>query len=209
MNAKVFQVSIFGTKATGIDMGEEITKYFSYHLGKQVHLLYIGGTGQREIPGAVYLPKHKIRALSIAVNDKLQPQRLRFADAAPLLVTSTASEEDARRRLPPSVRGEDVIVRFRPNIHVDVGDEQKPYEEDNWNMLTVRSKSDPAQEVSIRCLFRTTRCLSLNADLAKGTMITTNRQLYGLLAKDRRVNPAHPRKSECSQWAQCLVLTLR
>lgn len=193
MNAEVFHVSIFGTKAPGINMGEEASKFFSHHLQKEVRLLYIGGTGQREIPGAVFMPKQKYRALHIAVNDKLQPQRIRFADAAPLLVTSTASEQDARRRLPPSARGEDVIVRFRPNIHIDVGTEQGPYEEDSWNMLTVRSKMDPSQEVSIRCLFRTVRCLSLNADLGTGAMVNTNRQLYGLLAKDRRVNELFPR----------------
>ncbi|EME81782.1 uncharacterized protein MYCFIDRAFT_78781 [Pseudocercospora fijiensis CIRAD86] len=200
-NAPVYQVSIFGTKAPGIDMGEEVSKYFTFHLGKPVRLLYIGGTGQREIPGAVFMPKHKYRALSIAVNDKLQPQRVRFADAAPILVTSSASEEDARRRLPPSARGEDVIVRFRPNIHVDVGNEAAPYDEDQWDLLTVRSKADPAQEVSIRCLFRCVRCLSLNADLAKGSMINTNRQLYGLLAKDRRVNDLFPHKPVFGQYA--------
>lgn len=193
-NADVFHVSIFGTKAQGIDMGTEASEYFSHHLGKPVRLLYIGGNGQREIPGAVFMPKHKYRALSIAVNDKLQPQRVRFADAAPLLITSSASEEDARQRLPPSARGEDLIVRFRPNIHIDVDGEVEPYDEDRWDLLTIRSKMDSAQEVSVRCLFRTVRCLSLNADLAKGSMITTNRQLYGLLAKDRRVNELFPRE---------------
>ncbi|KAK4501632.1 hypothetical protein PRZ48_007441 [Zasmidium cellare] len=201
VNNDVFQVSIFGTMADGIDMGPEAAKFFSFHLKKEVRILYIGGTGQREIPGAMFMPKQKYRALSMRVNDKLQPQRIRFADAAPLLVTSSASEEDARRRLPPSARGEDVIVRFRPNIHVDVGDEQEPYEEDSWTMLTARSKSDPTQEVSIRCLFRTVRCLSLNADLSKGTMINTNRQLYGLLAKDRRVNELFPHKPVFGQYA--------
>ncbi|SMR56776.1 unnamed protein product [Zymoseptoria tritici ST99CH_3D1] len=200
-NAEVYQVSIFGTKAPGIDMGEEVSKFFSFHLGKEVRLLYIGGTGQREIPGAVFMPKHKYRALSIAVDDKLQPQRIRFADAAPLLITSTASENEARRRLPPSGRGEDVIVRFRPNIHVDVGDEQQPFDEDSWDMLKIRSIADQAQEVSVRCLFRTVRCLSLNVDLAKGAMINTNRQLYGLLARDRRVNELFPHKPVFGQYA--------
>ncbi|EME42873.1 hypothetical protein DOTSEDRAFT_72348 [Dothistroma septosporum NZE10] len=200
MNAEVFQVSIFGTKAEGIDMGPEASRFFSYHLNyDDVRLLYIGGSGQREIPGAVLIKKN--RALSIAVNDKLQPQRIRFADAAPLLVTSTASEEEARRRLPPSGRGEDVIVRFRPNIHVDVADDEPAFGEDSWNMLTVRSKVDSTQQVSIRCLQRCVRCLSLNADLAQGRMITTNRQLYGLLAKDRRVNELFPHKPVFGQYA--------
>jgi uncharacterized protein YcbX len=172
-------------------MGELVSQYFSYHLKFPVRLLYIGGSGQREIPGSVYMPKH-YSALSVSVNDKFQPQRLRFADAAPLLLTTTASEEDARRRLPPAARAEDVIIRFRPNVHVDTGEEQEPYGEDGWSMLAIRSQSDREQEVSVRCLFRTVRCLSLNADLTKGGMIATNRQLYGLLAKDRRVNEKFP-----------------
>ena len=193
MSAQTFQVSIFGTKATGIDMGEDVSRYFSHHLKMPTRLLYIGGSGQREIPGAAFLPKH-YQSISVSVNDKLQPQRLRFADAAPLLITSTASEEDARRRLPPIARGEDVIVRFRPNIHVDVGNELDPYDEDSWNMLAIRSKADPTQYLSQRCLFRTTRCLSLNADLSRGGMTATPQQLYGLLMKDRRVNDKFPRE---------------
>ena len=175
-------------------MGEDVSRYFSHHLKQPTRLLYIGGSGQREIPGAAFVPKFS-EAVSVSVNDKLQPQRIRFADAAPLLITSTASEEDARRRLPPIARTEDLIVRFRPNIHVDVGSEQKPYDEDSWNMLAIKSQADPAQEVSVRCLFRTVRCLSLNVDLSKGGMISTPQQLYGLLMKDRRVNEKFPRKS--------------
>ena len=192
-SAATHPVKIFGTVAIGVDMGEDVARYFSHHLKQPTRLLYIGGNGQREIPGSVFAQKNT-PSISVSVNDKLQPQRLRFADAAPLLITSTASEEDARRRLPPVARGEDVIVRFRPNLHVDVGSEQKPYEEATWDMLAIRSQADPAQEVSVRCLFRTVRCLSLNADLSKGGMIATPQQLYGLLMKDRRVNDKFPRK---------------
>lgn len=193
--ARTYQVVIFGTKATGIDMGDIIGRYFSQHLQRPVRLLYIGGNGQREIPGAVMDDEGR-ESISISVNEKLAPQRIRFADSAPLLITTTASEEDARRRLPPAARGEDLIVRFRPNLHVDVRTEQAPYDEDTWNMLAIKSKVDPVQEVSVRCLFRTTRCLSLNADLSKGGMSATPQQLYGLLMKDRRVNEKFPR--ECS-----------
>ena len=155
------------------------------------------------------MPKH-YSALSVSVNDSFQPQRLRFADAAPLLLTTTASEEDARRRLPPLARGEDVIIRFRPNVHVDTNEEQEPYGEDGWSMLSIRSQADREQEVSVRCLFRTVRCLSLNADLTKGGMIATNRQLYGLLAKDRRVNEKFPSECPCLATSQSsLKLTIR
>ncbi|KAF2765962.1 hypothetical protein EJ03DRAFT_354399 [Teratosphaeria nubilosa] len=200
LNAPTYEVSIFGTKAPGIDMGEEAASFFTHHLGQPTRLLYIGGSGQREIPGAVYIPK-QYNAISVSVNDKLQPQRIRFADAAPILITSTASEEDARRRLPPQVRGEDLIVRFRPNIHVNTGREVVPYDEDNWGMLAIKSQADPEQEISVRCLFRCVRCLSLNADLANGRMITTNRQMYGLLARDRRVNEKFPHKPVFGQYA--------
>lgn len=199
LDKPVYQVSIFGTKAPGIDMGEEAASYFSFHLGITARLLYIGGNGQREIPGAVFTKQY--RSLSISVNDKMAPQRIRFADAAPLLITSTASEEDARQRLPPSARSEDLIKRFRPNIHVDVADELPAYDEDHWNMLAIRSSIDHEQEVSVRCLFRTVRCLSLNVDLKKGGMIRPNQQLYGLLAKDRRVNSSAPHKPVFGQYA--------
>jgi len=192
LSARTYQVIIFGTKATGIDMGDKVAQYFSHHLGRDVKLLYIGGNGQREVPGAVF--KEERQSISISVNERMQPQRIRFADSAPFLITSTASEEDARRRLPRSARGGDVIVQFRPNIHIDIGDHGRPYDEDTWNMLAIRSRTDPAQEVTVRCLFRTVRCLSLNADLAKGGMSATPQQLYGLLMKDRRVNEKFPRK---------------
>lgn len=195
--AATFRVSIFGTQAPGIDMGDSIAAYFSHHLNLHVRLLYIGGNGQREIPGAVF--KAPTESVSWSVNDKLLPQKIRFADASPLLITSTASEEDARRRLPLAARGGDVILRFRPNIHVDVGDEQAPYEEDGWGMLAIRSQLNADLEVSVRCLFKAVRCLSLNADLVNGGMCATPEQLYGLLMKDRRVNEKLPRKCGVSE----------
>jgi hypothetical protein len=105
---------------------------------------------------------------------------------------TTASEEDARRCLQRITRAEDVIIRFLPNVHVDTNNEREPYGEDGWSMLAIQSQADGEQEVSIRCLFCTIRCLCLNAELTKGSMIVINRQLYGLLAKDGRVNEKFP-----------------
>ncbi|OCT50812.1 hypothetical protein CLCR_07275 [Cladophialophora carrionii] len=198
---KTFEVSIFGTTAIGIDLGEEAAAFFSKHLDQDVRLLSIGGTGRREIPGAAYIPSQR-SALSLALQEGLQPQRIRFADAAPLLITSTASEEDARSRLPPAHQDEDVIIRFRPNIHIDVKTQLPPYDEDNWSSLLVRSHSDEAQEVTIKCIFRTVRCLSLNVDPDTGEMIQRERQLYGLLASDRRVNDKFPRTTDKPVFGQ-------
>ncbi|KAI1617885.1 hypothetical protein EDD36DRAFT_15068 [Exophiala viscosa] len=197
---KTYEVSIFGTTAIGIDLGEEPANFFSKHIGQDVRLLSIGGTGRREIPGAAYVPSEH-NALSLALREGLQPQRIRFADAAPLLITSTASEEDARSRLPKEWQHEDVIVRLRPNIHIDVKGQLPPYDEDNWSSLLVRSQADEAQEVTIKCIFRTVRCLSLNADPETGEMIHRSRQLYGLLASDRRVNDKFPHKPVFGQYA--------
>jgi hypothetical protein len=105
---------------------------------------------------------------------------------------TTASEEDARRRLQRIARAEDVIIRFRPNVHVGTNNEQEPYGEDGWSMLAICSQADGEQRISVRYLFRTVRCLSQDANLTKGGMIAISRRLYKLLAKDRRVGDKFP-----------------
>ncbi|KAF1354609.1 hypothetical protein BDV97DRAFT_365865 [Delphinella strobiligena] len=199
MKSESYRVSIFGTTALGADMGDESAHWFSKHLGKPVRLLFIAGSGQREIPGAAYM-LNKVTALSLAVHENVQPQRIRFADAAPLLITSSASERDARARLQQTSQSEDIILRFRPNIHVDGGPSLPAYDEDKWSMLTILP-SQEGRQVFIRCIFKTPRCLSLNVDLKLGGMVGSNRQLYGLLAKDRRVNSAFPHKPVFGQCA--------
>lgn len=199
LGAKTYQVSVFGTTAIGVDVGDDVAKFFSTHLQADVRLLFIGGTGRREIPGAAYVGK-RTDALTLALEEGLRPQRIRFADAAPLLVTSTASEHDARMRLPPEARNEDIIQRLRPNIHVDVQDSLPAYDEDRWSTLTVSSE-DGSRPVTIKCIFNCVRCLSLNADPDTGNMIPRQRQLYGLLARDRRINPRFPHKPVFGQYA--------
>jgi uncharacterized protein YcbX len=188
-----YRVSIFGTSAIGIDMGQEAASFFSRHIGTQVRLLYIGGSGRREIPGAAYTP-NQLQPLSLALRDGMQPQRIRFADAAPLLITSTASEQEARSRLPKDYQGEDLILRLRPNIHIDVKSLVPPFDEDEWASLSIHPCDGDSPILTVRCIFRCVRCLSLNADPDTGGMISRDRQLYGLLAKDRRVNKSFPRK---------------
>ena len=194
LTSKSYRVSVFGTSAIGVDAGPEAASFFSCHLGRSVLLLFIGGSGCRDIPGAAYVP-NQVNALSLALAEGLQLQRIRFADAAPLLVTSSASELNAKARLMPDSREEDIILRLRPNIHVDVQGLVPAWDEDNWSTLIVDTGRNSQQEVTIKCIFRTVRCLSLNADPESGAMAPRNRQLYGLLAKDRRVNTKFPRES--------------
>jgi uncharacterized protein len=200
LGAKSYQVSVFGTTAIGVDVGDEVASFFSTRLHADVRLLFIGGTGRREIPGAAYVGKQG-DALTLALEEGLRPQRIRFADAAPLLVTSTASERDALLRLPPEYRKEDVIQRLRPNIHIDVHNSLPAYDEDNWSTLSVATASNGSHVVTIKCIFNCVRCLSLNADPDTGQMVERRRQLYGLLASDRRINTRFPHKPVFGQYA--------
>ncbi|KAH9884844.1 hypothetical protein F4778DRAFT_761910 [Xylariomycetidae sp. FL2044] len=200
LQSKSYKLSIFGTRADGIDVGDGSAKFFSQHLGMSVRLLYISGSGSREIPGIAYVPQ-LLSPLTVRAGENLQPQKIRFADAAPLLITSSASEEDARSRLPAASQDEDVIIRFRANLHVDVGPQTRPYDEDDWKELTIFSSDGSVEKATIQCIFRTPRCLSLNANLKTGTMAAREQQMYGLLARDRRVNSAFPHKPVFGQYA--------
>jgi len=193
LDAKTFQLSIFGTTAIGIDMGEGAATFFTEHLGSGVRLVFIGGSGRREIPGSRFA-RDWLDAESLGLEEEFRLQRVKFADAAPLLITSTASEREARGRLREDDRDEDIILRFRPNVHIDVKDVLPPYDEDNWHTLSIRRASSSDCQVTVNCVYQCVRCLSINADLSTGGMVNRDRQLYGLLARDRRINEAFPRR---------------
>ncbi|KAH6976852.1 hypothetical protein EDB80DRAFT_826759 [Ilyonectria destructans] len=199
-DSKTFELNIWGTCAVGIDIGDTPAEFFSGHLAMPVRLLFIGGEGRREIPGAAFI-QNRLGPLVAQSDDRPRSQGLRFADAAPFLVTSVASEVEARSRLPMCDQAEDIILRFRPNIHIDGGPDMQPFEEDFWKQLTVCSGSHEAKKAIIRCIFKTPRCLSLNVDLVTGKTAPRARQLYGLLAQDRRVNSAFPHKPVFGQYA--------
>ena len=197
--SRSYTVSIFGTVAAGIDMGDDVAAFFGGHLGLNVRMLFIGGSGRREIPGAAFIST-QASALPFRSRGAAPAQGIRFADAAPFLVTSSASEDDARSRLPPHSRSEDVIIRFRPNIHIAVDNGTRPFDEDDWKELAVFSNDEDTRKATIHCIFRTARCLSLNADLKTGGAACRNEQLYGLLARDRRVNTVFPRKHNSCRY---------
>ena len=124
-------------------------------------------------------------------------KNVRMHDGEPLLITTTSSEEDARARLPEECRSEDVLSRFRTNIHVDTSNEVEfaPYAEDGWEKLVVYTHAEGLEEqVELDVVFRTPRCQSLNVDFLTGGLMKTDEQLYKLLVKDRRVNPKFPMK---------------
>ncbi|KAH7196363.1 uncharacterized protein B0J16DRAFT_313 [Fusarium flagelliforme] len=189
--SRTYTVNVAGTEATGIDMGEVPASFFSKHLGQSIRLLFIGGDGSREVPGAADLESGVARP----------GQRVRFADAAPFLITSSSSESEARSRLPLSCQSEDVILRFRPNIHIAVSHDTPAFDEDHWRQLVVTSSYDKSSKAFICCMCHTTRCLSLNADLATGRGVCREQQLFGLLARDRRISSTSPNRPVFGRYA--------
>ncbi|KAL7757393.1 hypothetical protein ACKLNR_011920 [Fusarium oxysporum f. sp. zingiberi] len=184
--SRTYTVNIAGTSAIGIDMGDVPASFFCKHLGQSIRLLFIGGDGSRPVPGTADLEPSMGNP----------GQRVRFADAAPFLLTSSSSENEARSRLPPSCQADDIILRLRPNIHIDVGKDTPAFDEDNWRQLTVASEVHGPSKAFIRCMSQTTRCLSLNADLETGGGVSREKQLFGLLARDRRVLRSSPSRSQ-------------
>lgn len=194
-NAGQFRLNIFGTSAIGIDSGSDAAAFFSKHLSTEVRLVFIGNEGRRDIPGSPYdLDWLKVASRYTTESDgSRRSQKIKFADASPLLVTSTASEIETRSRLPVEKRHEDVILQFRPNLHVNTSNSLPAWDEDHWHILTIcRSETD--ERCTIRCFYPCVRCLSINADPLTGEMLPRDQQFYGLLARDRRVNKTFPRR---------------
>lgn len=222
-NAEDYTVEIFGTRATGVDMGDEIAAWFSKHLEQSTRLLYIG-SGTRDIVAPALIPRKRKSGsgfLSWFPGDKeeeLHAQKIQFADAAPLLITTVSSERDALFRMRGTgVDEEDVILRFRSNIHIhntsssDASEDDKgaaysvspAYAEDHWKTLELVPAKMPESTEPFRLdlVFNTVRCQSLNVDFRTGGLLPPERQLYKLLATDRRINPAFPYKPCFGRYA--------
>lgn len=158
-SAPTYTVDIFGTRATDSDTGADVATFFSKHLHQPVRLIYIGRNGLRAVPTPSLIPRRPATAgFPWFSNDEVYSQQIRFNDAAPLLLTTTASKEDARSRVPAELVSDDVLLRFRTNIHVDVSDTNSDaYDEDNWRKIAINSKASSAK-VDLDIVFRTPRC---------------------------------------------------
>ena len=108
-------VDVWGTTCRVVDQGDEAAAFFERVLGVPCRL--------------AGLAKGFHRPLHDGLGDR-PAGRLRFADAAPVLVASEASLEDLNARLDAPVEME----RFRANLVVR-GCE--PYAEDGWERITV------------------------------------------------------------------------
>ena len=165
-------------------MGTEAAEYFSRHLNQPARLLYIGENGSRDIAAKAFIPRLP-QLFSFVRGEAFHPQRIRFMDGAPILVTTTASEEDAVERLPKDARDEDVVTRFRSNIHVNTKGLAGAYDEDEWTEVVIEGD----EQVKLNLVFSTPRCRSLNVDFETGGVVASERQSCKLLLRDRKVNP--------------------
>lgn len=103
-------------RATGFNVG---ARFFSRTLSQPTRLTYMGDNGSRADLAPALVPPKPLK-LPWLTNGTVQTQQVRFNDIATLLVTAAASEEETRARLPKEHREEDVLIRFRTNIHVNV-----------------------------------------------------------------------------------------
>lgn len=218
LNFPKYTVEIFGTRAVGVDMGDDIATWFSRHLQQPARLLYIGGDGYREGPAPALVPRRSNPRTGVMSwikgpeEEALHPQKIQFADAAPLLITTMSSEREAASRMSRARDGknaaddenedgkdEDIILRFRSNIQIDntrseassldntsVHPLSAPYAEEHWRTLlinpTTPSPPDSAEPIRLDLVFNTVRCASLNVDFHTGELLPPQRQLYKALA---------------------------
>lgn len=127
-------VSIWDDVVEGVEVSSKISKWFSAHLGKEVHLIKMISETNRLID---------LRYASNA-------ETVSFADGYPILLTNTASLTNLNEKLSNPIE----MNRFRPNIIIDG---QVPFEEDNWTNLSIGT-------AKIEVVKRCARCVVVNID---------------------------------------------
>ncbi|KAI5820739.1 hypothetical protein BZA77DRAFT_301574 [Pyronema omphalodes] len=182
MLSKTYPITLFSTSTIGFDMGSDVAAFFQKYLSDpSIKLLFI----------AAPRDPHPILTPSIAGDGLIKhPQKIRFMDVAPILLTTSASLSDVTSRLPADSDmvsgGSFDITKFRPNIHITVPSDTPAYDEEFWTEIRVGEKEE---EVKFDCTFNTARCLSINVDYQTGKQAPTEEQIYKKMMKDRRIQP--------------------
>jgi uncharacterized protein YcbX len=173
-------------------MGDAPAAYFRAHLNvPTVRVLYIG---QPRDPHPMLTPP-------------AHPQKIRFMDVAPMLLSTSASLDDVSRRLPPHSKfianggGGFDITKFRSNIHVSVPEGTPAYDEEFWAEIAVGDEA-----LRFECTFNTARCLSINVDYDTGKQAPPEEQVYKTMVKDRRINPVFKFKPCFGRYCCCSVV---
>jgi len=120
------------------DCGDEVAEWLSQVLAVPCRLVRIGDRFQRPVP------KEAAQAGDL----------VSFADAAPILVTTTASLDELNRRI-IAKGGESVPMnRFRPNLVIE--GPLEPFAEENWPVLQIGPQRLRSAGPSVRCIMTTT-----------------------------------------------------
>ncbi|KAF6844493.1 MOSC domain-containing protein [Colletotrichum musicola] len=198
-------VSLHGSPAAALRMGDPYDAFFSACLGFPTILVHIG-SGRRPVLGTLapgsaqqqqqssslfssitsYLPFSGRGAASSGGKDSW----LTFTDCAPYLITSTSSlAYPSLATYSPQSPGDPspIMPKFRPNIVVD-DPAEAPFAEDFWAELSLPSAGGARLLLTANC----GRCSSLNVDYATGRQAAGQEgKLLNALMKDRRVDPGH------------------
>ncbi|KAF6820262.1 MOSC domain-containing protein [Colletotrichum sojae] len=200
-------VSLHGSPAAALRMGDPYDAFFSACLGFPTILVHIG-SGRRPVLGTLapgsaqqqqqqqssslfssitsYVPFSGRAAASSGDEDSW----LTFTDCAPYLITSTSSlAHPSLAPYSPQSPGDPspIMPKFRPNIVVD-DPAEAPFAEDFWAELSLPSAGGATLLLTANC----GRCSSLNVDYATGRQAAGQEgKLLNALMRDRRVDPGH------------------
>ncbi len=127
------KVYVFDGEASGLEVSEEASQWFTQLLGQSCRLIFMDAQSHRPV-----LPKYGGR-----LGDEVS-----YADECPLLLISEASLYDLNTRLPSPME----MRPFRPNLVVEGS---APYEEDTWKLLRIGSCIFEVAQPCKRCVMIT------------------------------------------------------
>lgn len=126
-------VTVFGSPAGGVAVGDEIDRWFSELTGASCRLVCMSASSRRGP-----LAEHGGRA----------GEAMSYVDQAPLLLISRASLDDLNTRLETPV----TMRNFRPNVVIDGCG---PYAEDHWSRVEIAGVTFDVARQCQRCVFTT------------------------------------------------------
>jgi uncharacterized protein len=127
------QVTIWDDAVTAFEVDEEVSKWFSDHVGINCKLVYFPEQNARPVD-----PLYK-------VND----EHVSLADAYPFLIIGQSTLDDLNHRLAQPVP----MNRFRPNFVFTGGD---AFEEDTWRNFSIGKTRFVGVKPCARCILPTT-----------------------------------------------------
>ncbi|MBX3022720.1 MAG: MOSC domain-containing protein [Bdellovibrionales bacterium] len=130
-----FQVTVWKTQVPAFEVSSEVSEWLSDLLTKKVKLVRLSPNAQRTF------------------DDAMPERTVRFVDAKPLLVISTASLKQLELKAGVTL----AMSRFRPNIVIDG---VEPHAEDGWPAFKVGSIEFKTLKPCTRCKITTVHPLT-------------------------------------------------